>query len=147
MRRKLRSNLEPGTALWAGRRAQWRVLGLSDADIDKPKIAIVNSSSELSSCFSHLDQVSAELKTAIRAAGGIPIEVRTAPPSDFITSAGRRGAYILPSRDLIAADIEVQVEGALLRTRSCAGGSPRPGAATRSGPIGRSPTASSASAG
>lgn len=117
--RKLRSNLEPGTALWAGRRAQWRTLGISDADMDKPKIAIVNSSSELSSCFSHLDGVAVELKAAIRAAGGLPFEVRTAAPSDFITSAGRRGAYILPSRDLIAADIEVQVEGALLDGMVC----------------------------
>jgi len=118
-RRKLRSNLEPGTALWAGRRAQWRVLGISDEDMQKPKIAIVNSSSELSSCFSHLDAVAAELKSVIRAAGGLPFEVRTAAPSDFITSAGRRGAYILPSRDLIAADIEVQVEGALLDGMVC----------------------------
>jgi dihydroxy-acid dehydratase len=119
MTRKLRSNLEPGTALWAGRRAQWRALGLSDEDMAKPKIAIVNSSSELSSCFSHLDGIAAELKTAIRAAGGVPFEVRTAAPSDFITSAGRRGAYILPTRDLIAADIEVQVEGALLDGMVC----------------------------
>jgi dihydroxy-acid dehydratase len=119
MTRKLRSNLEPGTALWAGRRAQWRALGISDADMEKPKIAIVNSSSELSSCFSHLDGIAAELKTAIRAAGGLPFEVRTAAPSDFITSPGRRGAYILPSRDLIAADIEVQVEGALLDGMVC----------------------------
>lgn len=114
MSRKLRSNLEPGTALWAGRRAQWRALGLTEEDMAKPKIAIVNSSSELSSCFSHLDGVAAELKQTIRAAGGLPFEIRTTAPSDFITSAGRRGAYILPSRDLIAADIEVQVEGALL---------------------------------
>jgi dihydroxy-acid dehydratase len=119
MQRKLRSNLTPGTALWAGRRAQWRVLGLTDVDMAKPKIAIVNSSSELSSCFSHLDGVADELKKSIRAAGGVPFEVRTAAPSDFITSAGRRGAYILPSRDLIAADIEVQVEGALLDGMVC----------------------------
>jgi dihydroxy-acid dehydratase len=114
MTRKLRSNLEPGTPQWAGRRAQWRALGISDEDMEKPKVAIINSSSELSSCFSHLDGVAAELKKTIRAAGGLPFEVRTAAPSDFITSAGRRGAYILPTRDLIAADIEVQVEGALL---------------------------------
>ena len=119
MARKLRSNLEPGTALWAGRRAQWRALGLTDEDMAKPKIAVVNSSSELSSCFSHLDGVAAEAKHAIRAAGGVPFEVRTAAPSDFITSAGRRGAYILPTRDLIAADIEVQVEGALLDGMLC----------------------------
>jgi len=119
MSRKLRSNLKPGTALWAGRRAQWRALGISNEDMEKPKIAIVNSSSELSSCFSHLDGVAAELKKSIRAAGGLPFEVRTAAPSDFITSAGRYGAYILPSRDLIAADIEVQVDGALLDGMVC----------------------------
>lgn len=119
MTRKLRSNLPPGTPIWAGRRAQWRALGLSDADMEKPKIAVVNSSSELSSCFSHLDEVAKVAKAAIRAAGGVPFEIRTAAPSDFITCAGRGGAYILPSRDLIAADIEVQVEGALLDGMLC----------------------------
>jgi dihydroxy-acid dehydratase len=119
MRRKLRSNLPPGTPVWAGRRAQWRALGLSEEDMEKPKIAVVNSSSELSSCFSHLDGVAAEAKKAIRAAGGLPFEVRTAASSDFVTCAGRGGAYILPTRELIAADIEVQVEGALLDGMLC----------------------------
>jgi dihydroxy-acid dehydratase len=66
-----------------------------------------------------LDGIAAVVKQAIRAAGGLPFEVRTAAPSDFVTSAGRRGAYILPTRDLIAADIEVQVEGALLDGMVC----------------------------
>ncbi len=113
-RRKLRSNFEPGTPRWAVRRAQWRALGLTDADLEKPKIAVVNTSSELSSCFSHLDQVAARVKAAVQAAGGVAFEVRTAAPSDFITSAGRQGRYILPSRDLLVNDIEVQVEGAQL---------------------------------
>ncbi len=117
--RKLRSNLEPGTSMWAARRAQWHALGLSEADMNKPKIAVVNTSSELSICFSHLDGVAAIAKDAIRAAGGLPFEVRTAAPSDFVTSVGRRGLYILPSRDLIASDIEVQVEGALLDGMLC----------------------------
>lgn len=117
--RKLRSNLEPGTALWAGRRAQWRALGISDEDMKKPKIAVINTSSELASCFTHLDGVAALAKQAIRNAGGLPFEVRTAAPSDFITSVGRGGAYILPTRDLIANDIEVQVEGARLDGMLC----------------------------
>ena len=48
----LRSNFEPGTSRWATRRAQWRALGLTDEDMVKPKIAIVNSSSGLAICFS-----------------------------------------------------------------------------------------------
>ena len=119
MRRILRSNFKPGTPNWAGRRAQWRALGLSDEDMEKPKIAIVNSSSELAICFSHLDGIAAKVKEAVRAAGGLPFEVRTAAPSDFITNAGRAGGYILPTRDLIVNDIEVQVEGALLDGMIC----------------------------
>ena len=111
---QLRSNFEYGTSRWAVRRAQWRALGLTNEDMLKPKIAVVNTSSELSSCFSHLDEVSRVVKQAILAAGGYPFEIRTAAPSDFITSAGKRGGYILPTRDLITNDIEVAVEGAQL---------------------------------
>ena len=117
--RKLRSNFTPGTTPWAMRRAQWSALGLSDEDLEKPKIAIVNSSSQLASCFSHLDEIVAPLKKAIEDAGGVAFEVRTAAPSDAITSAGAAGQYILPSRDLIASDIEVAVEGALLDGMVC----------------------------
>jgi dihydroxy-acid dehydratase len=117
--RGLRSNYEPGTSRWATRRAQWLALGLSDADMLKPKIAIVNTSSQLAICFSHLDEIARRTKRAIEAAGGIGFEVRTAAPSDFIHSAGHRGGYILSARDLITNDIEMQVEGAQLDGMIC----------------------------
>jgi dihydroxy-acid dehydratase len=101
------------------RRAQWRALGLTEADLQKPKIAVVNSSSELAICFSHLDGVSKVVKDAIRAAGGIPFEVRTTAPSDFITGAACSGSYILAARDLVTNDIEAQVEAALLDGMVC----------------------------
>lgn len=53
-------------------------------------------------------------KAHIRAAGGLPFEIRTAASSDFVTSAGRQGRYLMPTRDLMAFDVEVQVEGAEL---------------------------------
>ena len=55
--RTLRSNFEPGSPREAVRRAQWKALGLTDEDLVKPKIAVVNSSSELAICFSHLDGI------------------------------------------------------------------------------------------
>lgn len=119
MKKPLRSNYEKGTSLWAVRRAQWRALGLSDADMEKPKIAVVNTSSELAICFSHLDGVAKVVKEAIREAGGLPFEIRTTAPSDFIHSAGHSGNYILPMRDLITNDIETQVEGAKLDGMIC----------------------------
>jgi dihydroxy-acid dehydratase len=119
LNRNLRSNYEPGTSRWATRRAQWLALGLSDEDMLKPKIAIVNSSSQLAICFSHLDEIARRAKRAVEMAGGIAFEVRTVAPSDFIHSAGHRGGYILSARDLITNDIEVGVEGALLDGMIC----------------------------
>lgn len=115
----LRSNFPRGSTLWALRQAQWRALGIPESDMDKPKIAIVNASSELSSCFSHLDRVAAAVKQAVRDAGGLPFEVKTTAPSDFIHCAGSAGSYILPSRDLMVNDIEVSVEGPQLDGMIC----------------------------
>jgi dihydroxy-acid dehydratase len=117
-KRALRSNFEPGTTRESVRRAQWRALGLSDADMQKPKIAVVNSSSELAICFSHLDGVAKVVKDAVRAAGGLPFEIRTAAPSDFIISAGGSG-YILATRDLVVNDMEIAVQGAQLDGMVC----------------------------
>ncbi|HTK72425.1 MAG TPA: dihydroxy-acid dehydratase [Croceibacterium sp.] len=101
------------------RRANWKALGLSQEDMEKPKIAVVNSSSELAICYAHLDGIAGIVKEEIRAAGGVPFEVRTAAPSDFITGAAKAGSYILAGRDIIANDIEVQVEAALLDGMIC----------------------------
>jgi dihydroxy-acid dehydratase len=119
---KLRSNFEPGSFREAVRRAQWKALGISDADMEKPKIAVVNTSSELAICFAHLDGVAKVVKDSVRTAGGLPFEIRTAAPSDFIIGRGGQGGgggYILPSRDLVVNDIEIAVEGAQLDGMIC----------------------------
>lgn len=116
---KLRSNFPRGSTLWALRQAQWGALDIAEADMAKPKVAVINASSELSSCFSHLDRVAKAVKDAIRAAGGLPFEVKTTAPSDFIHCAGSAGSYILPSRDLMVNDIEVSVEGPQLDGMVC----------------------------
>jgi len=119
MPKALRSNFEPGSPREAVRRAQWKALGLTDDDLLKPKIAVVNSSSELAICFSHLDGIARAVKEAVRDAGGVPFEIRTAAPSDFIISAGASGGYMLASRDLIVNDMEIAVEGAQLDGMIC----------------------------
>lgn len=116
---ELRSNLPPTSALSIARRAHYTALGIPKELWDRPKVAIVNTSSELAACFSHLDEIAAVLKTELKAAGLLPFEIRTTAPSDFVTSAGRAGRYILPSRDLIVDDIEAAVEGAKLDAMIC----------------------------
>ena len=118
--RKLRSNFTPGTTPWAMRRAQWSALGLTDEDLEKPKIAIVNSSSQLASCFSHLDEIVAPLKAGHRATRAAS-RSRCAPPRRPTRSPApaRPGSTSCRRRDLIASDIEVAVEGALLDGMVC----------------------------
>jgi dihydroxy-acid dehydratase len=115
----LRSDVPVGSPRWATRRAQWRALGLTDEDLAKPKIAIVNSSSGLAPCFAHLDPIAAAVKRSVEAAGGVGFEIRTVAPTDFIMSAGKGGGHVLSSRDLLAADIEAVVEGAQLDGMVC----------------------------
>ncbi|MFC0247410.1 dihydroxy-acid dehydratase [Citricoccus parietis] len=87
--------------------------------MSRPKVAIINSSSDMAACFSHLDDIVPVLKQHLRDEGLLPFEVSTIAPSDFITSAGRGGRYVLPSRDLIVNSIEAIVEGAQLDGMIC----------------------------
>lgn len=115
----LRSNFEPGTTRWAVRRTQWKSMGISDEDMEKPKIAVINTSNKMSSCFIHVDKISQAVQNAIKAAGGVPFEVRTVASSDFVTSAGKKARYLMPTRDLIVNEVECMVEGAVLDGMVC----------------------------
>ncbi len=114
MKGNYRSNFEKGTTRWAVRRAQWLAMGIKEEDFDKPKIAVINSSSGLSVCYQHLDEMSVLAQQAIREAGALAFEVNTIAPSDFVTSAGKKARYLMPTRDLMVNDIEVMIEGAVL---------------------------------
>ncbi|HWD05901.1 MAG TPA: dihydroxy-acid dehydratase [Amycolatopsis sp.] len=115
----LRSEFAPGSTRWAVRRAQWTALGLAPEDQGRPKIAIVNTSSKLGICFSHLDDIAEIVAEAVWEAGGLPFEIRTTAPLDFVTSAGRKARYLMPTRDLIVNDVEAAVEGAVLDGMVC----------------------------
>ncbi len=116
---QLRSNFPPDSMRALTRRAEWHAIGIPATELAKPKIAIVNSSNDLAACYAHLDDIVPVLKEELRKLGALPFEIRTTVPSDFITSTGKAGRYILPTRDLIVEDIEVVVEGAQLDAMIC----------------------------
>ena len=116
---ELRSNFEPGTTRWAVRRTQWKGLGMTDEELLKPKIGVINTSNRLSSCYAHVDGIAKLVEDAIYEAGGIPFEIRTAAPSDFVTTAGKKARYLMPTRDLVVNEIECMVEGAVLDGMVC----------------------------
>lgn len=115
----LRSNFEPGTTRWAVRRTQWKGLGMTDDELVKPKIGVINTSNRLSSCYAHVDGIAKLVEDAIWEAGGVPFEIRTAAPSDFVTTAGKKARYLMPTRDLVVNEIECMVEGAVLDGMIC----------------------------
>jgi len=115
----LRSVLPRTSPRWYTRRTQWRLLGVAEEDLDKPKIAVVNSSSKLAPCFSHLDEIADRAVQSVRDAGGVAFEIRTTAPTDFIMSAGKEGGHVLAGRDLVANDIESVVDGAILDGMIC----------------------------
>lgn len=116
---KFRSNFEPGTTRWAVRRTQYRGLGFTEQELLKPKIGIINTSNDLSCCYAHVDGIARLVKDAILEAGGMPFEIRTAAPSDFVTTAGKKARYLMPTRDLVVNEIECMVEGSELDGMIC----------------------------
>jgi dihydroxy-acid dehydratase len=94
-------------------------MGILEEDMEKPKIAVINTSNKLSCCYVHLDELSRLAQNSIWAAGGLPFEVGTVAPSDFVTSAGKKARYLMPTRDLVVNEIECMVEGAVLDGMIC----------------------------
>jgi dihydroxy-acid dehydratase len=87
-------------------RALYKAAGYSDEDLEKPLIAVANSWSELNPGHCHLREIAERIKEGIREAGGMPAEFNTISPCDGIAQ-GRGMHYVLPSRDIVAASVEL----------------------------------------
>ncbi len=82
----------------------------TDADIDKPFIAVVNSFVEIIPGHAHLDKVGYFIKEQVRAAGGVPFIFNTIGIDDGIAMGHLGMKYSLPSRELIADSVEAMIE-------------------------------------
>ena len=81
----------------------------SEADFDRPFIAVCNSYVEIVPGHTHLQEFGRLVKDAIRAAGGIPFEFNTIGVDDGIVMGHEGMRYSLPSRELIADAVETMV--------------------------------------
>ncbi len=95
----------------APHRALLRSTGVirSEADFDKPFIAIANSYTDIVPGHVHLQEVGRVVKEAVRAAGGVPFEFNTIAVDDGIVMGHFGMKYSLPSRELIADCVETMV--------------------------------------
>jgi dihydroxy-acid dehydratase len=97
----------------AAARAQFRAVGLNDADLQKPFIGVASTWIETMPCNMHLRALAAHVKAGIRAAGGVPFEFNTIAISDA-ESMGTEGMRAsLVSREVIADSIELTCRGYL----------------------------------
>jgi dihydroxy-acid dehydratase len=94
----------------AGHRALLKATGVTDADMEKPFIAIVNSYIDIIPGHAHLQGFGRIVKDAVRAAGGVPFEFNTIGVDDGIAMGHIGMKYSLPSRELIADSVETMLE-------------------------------------
>lgn len=98
------------TALeFAPHRALLKATGVTDADLHKPFIAVVNSYVDIVPGHVHLQAFGKRIKDAIRAAGGVPFEFNTIAVDDGIAMGHEGMKFSLPSRELIADSIETML--------------------------------------
>ncbi|KGM38889.1 dihydroxy-acid dehydratase [Alkalispirochaeta odontotermitis] len=95
---------------WSMHRALYKSMGYSDYDLDRPLIGIANSWNRVVPGHYNLNQVAEYVKQGIHQAGGTPVEFGVIAACDGIAQGHAGMHFILPTRDLIANDIEMMVE-------------------------------------
>ena len=91
-------------------RALFKAAGLTDSDLEKPLIAVANSWNEIIPGHVHLDKLAEAVKQGVREGGGTPLEFNTIGICDGIAMGHEGMRTPLPSREIIAASVELMIE-------------------------------------
>ena len=81
-------------------------IGVTDADLAKPRVGVINTWSDINPGHIHLMPVAQAVCEGVREAGGMPFNFNGMNLCDSIGS----GSYVLPSRDLLVNEIEMYAE-------------------------------------
>ena len=116
---KLRSHRIKGGVERAPHRSLLRATGVTDAEMDRPFVAVVNSQVDIIPGHVHLQALGQRVKRAVRAAGMVPFEFHTIGVDDGIAMGHPGMRYSLPSRELIADCVETVIEAHCLDGMIC----------------------------
>ena len=105
----LRSDLMKSGPERAPHRSLLNALGITESEMKRPFIAVVNSKSDYIPGHQHLDVIADAVKAGIRDAGGVPFEFNTIGVCDGLAMNHKGMKYSLCSRELIADSIEVML--------------------------------------
>lgn len=109
MKLNLRSETSTGGRRMAGARALWKANGLTNEQLGKPIIAIVNSFTQFVPGHVHLHDIGQKVKAEIEKLGCFAAEFNTIAIDDGIAMGHDGMLYSLPSRDIIADSVEYMV--------------------------------------
>jgi dihydroxy-acid dehydratase len=109
MKKELRSATSTGGRRMAGAPSLWRANGMTDKQMGKPIIAIVNSFTQFVPGHVHLHEIGQKVKAEIEKLGCFAAEFNTIAIDDGIAMGHDGMLYSLPSRDLIADSVEYMV--------------------------------------
>lgn len=90
----------------APQRSLLKAMGLTDSQIRKPLIGIVNSFNEVVPGHFHLQNIARAVKDGVLAAGGTPMEFNTIGVCDGIAMGHEGMKYSLVTREIIADSVE-----------------------------------------
>jgi len=102
----LRSSVTTQGRRMAGARALWRANGMTEEQIGRPIIAVVNSFTQMVPGHVHLHEVGQRVKRLIEKQGCFAPEFNTIAIDDGIAMGHDGMLYSLPSRELIADSVE-----------------------------------------
>lgn len=102
----MRSDIIKKGPLTLPQRAMLKGMNITDYEMERPFVAVVNSKSDLIPGHIHLDDIADAVKAGIRMAGGVPFEFNTIGVCDAIAMDHMGMKYSLPSRQLIADSVE-----------------------------------------
>jgi dihydroxy-acid dehydratase len=103
----------------------WKASGYTDAELERPAIAIANSPQDAGLGHVHLRRLGDAVKEGVLLGGGVPIEFSTiAPCAGHCRDMGTDDEvmlYDLPQRDAIADSVEIQMRNYNARGLVCIG--------------------------
>lgn len=92
------------------RRALLKADGLTDADIERPFVAIANSYNNVVPGHLHLRELGEAAAAGVRLAGATPFEFNTIAICDGLAMGTRGMCFSLPSREVVADSVELMLE-------------------------------------
>ncbi|MGI6105480.1 MAG: dihydroxy-acid dehydratase [Raoultibacter sp.] len=95
----------------APHRSLLRADGLTDEELGRPLVAVINSRNDIIPGHLNLDKIGEAVKAGIYMAGGIPFEISTIGVCDGIAMNHEGMHYSLVSREVIADSVECVLRG------------------------------------